>query len=195
MTDDLGALDDRILSRLPNINKLFLQHGLTFDEYYGETPLCCPGRAEFLTGQHVRTNGVVRNDARLLDPTNTIATALQDAGYQTAFIGKYLNHSELLTNKTPPGWDYAAMAIYGDMTPSASVATSSLVHQRRPGYGGLCGSICRRRLDAVAQFARSSKAVLPVGNTEGAALGTDAWRVVASGHRAQVRRRPSLPGD
>lgn len=136
MTDDLGAIDSRILIRLPNINKLFLQAGLTFDEYYGETPLCCPGRAEFLTGQHVRTNGVVRNDARLLDPSNTVATALHEAGYQTAFIGKYLNHSEMLTDKTPPGWDHAAMAIYGDMTPSASATASSWFIDGTPATEG-----------------------------------------------------------
>ena len=109
MVDDLGFTDNRILERLPNIKALFLDGGLSFTQYFGETPLCCPGRAEFLTGQHVRRNHVVRNDARLLDPTNTLATTLRDDGYETALVGKYFNHSDLLTDKMPPGWDHLAM--------------------------------------------------------------------------------------
>jgi len=120
MVDDLGAIDNRILDRLPNIKDLFLDRGLAFSSYFGETPLCCPGRAEFLTGEHVRKNGVVKNDARLLDPSQTIATALHDVGYRTAMIGKYLNRSNLLADKTPPGWDHVAM-----LTAEPDATTSS----------------------------------------------------------------------
>lgn len=109
MVDDLGAIDERVLERLPNIRDLFLTNGLRFDQAYAETPLCCPARASFLTGQHTRNHGVTKNRARLLDPANTIATALHDAGYWTMMIGKYLNHSEELADKTPPGWDRVAM--------------------------------------------------------------------------------------
>ncbi len=109
MVDDLGAIDNRIIDRLPNIHSLFVDNGLEFDKAYSETPLCCPGRASFLTGQHTRHNGVVRNDARLLDPNNTIATALHDAGYFTMMVGKYLNGAAQLTDHTPPGWDEVAM--------------------------------------------------------------------------------------
>ena len=109
MVDDLGAIGERVLERLPNIRKLWLQHGLKFESAYSETPLCCPGRATFLTGQHTRRHGVVVNDARLLDPTNTIATALDEAGYFTVLSGKYLNGAAQLTDHTPPGWDRVAM--------------------------------------------------------------------------------------
>ena len=109
MVDDLGAIDDRILERLPNIKALFLKNGLQFDKAYSETPLCCPGRASFLTGQHTAHHGVVVNDARLLDPTNTIATALHGAGYYTAMVGKYLNGAAQLPDHTPPGWDRVTM--------------------------------------------------------------------------------------
>ena len=109
MVDDLGAIGERVLERLPNIRKLWLQQGLKFDSAYSETPLCCPGRAAFLTGQHTRRHGVVVNDARLLDPGNTIATALDEAGYFTVMAGKYLNGAALLTDHTPPGWDRVAM--------------------------------------------------------------------------------------
>lgn len=108
MVDDLGAIDNRLLNRLPNIRSLFIDNGLSFTSYYNETPLCCPGRATFLTGQHTRRHGVNRNRASLLNPANTIATALHDAGYQTAQIGKYLNNLGSI-DKTPPGWDRNVM--------------------------------------------------------------------------------------
>ncbi|HEY7024459.1 MAG TPA: sulfatase-like hydrolase/transferase [Candidatus Limnocylindrales bacterium] len=107
--DDLGAIDDRILERLPNIRALFLQDGLQFNDAYSETPLCCPGRASFLTGQHTAHHGVTRNDARLLNPNNTIATALHADGYYTLFDGKYLNGAAQLADHTPPGWDHVTM--------------------------------------------------------------------------------------
>ncbi len=109
MVDDLGAIDERILERLPNIRQLFLDGGLRFDAAYSETPLCCPGRAAFLTGQHTRTHGVVKNLATLLDPGHTLATALHDAGYWTIMAGKYLNYPDQLVDKTPDGWDRVAM--------------------------------------------------------------------------------------
>ena len=109
MVDDLGAIDERVLNRLPNIRRLFLENGLRFEQAYAETPLCCPGRASFLTGQHTRKHGVTKNRARLLDPRNTIATALDDAGYWTVLVGKYLNHTEEVGDKTPDGWDRAAI--------------------------------------------------------------------------------------
>ena len=109
MVDDLGAIGERVLERLPNIRNLWLQQGLKFDSAYSETPLCCPGRATFLTGQHTRRHGVIVNDARLLNPNNTIATALDEAGYFTVMSGKYLNGAAQLTDHTPPGWDRVAM--------------------------------------------------------------------------------------
>lgn len=112
MVDDFKAMDNRVLERLPNIRELFLDNGLRFDAAYSETPLCCPGRASVLTGQHTRRHRVFTNgDILKLDPTYTVATALDDAGYYTMMVGKYLNKTGLLADKTPPGWDRVAMKI------------------------------------------------------------------------------------
>ncbi len=109
MVDDLGSIDERILQRLPNIKSLFLDSGLRFDNAYDETPLCCPGRATFLTGQHTQRHGVTYNKASLLNSKTTIAVALHNAGYYTIQAGKYLNNPQTLSDKTPPGWDQVAM--------------------------------------------------------------------------------------
>jgi arylsulfatase A-like enzyme len=112
MADDLGAqpMATRLMPRLANMNDLFVQNGLWLAGAYSETPLCCPGRASFLSGQHTRRHGIVDNlHPGVFDPSNTIATALHDGGYRTALIGKYLNHAEKLYDKTPPGWDRVVM--------------------------------------------------------------------------------------
>ena len=109
MVDDMGAIDQRVLSRLPNIRSIWLQGGLRFDAAFSETPLCCPGRAAFLTGQNTRHHGVTRNIGKLFNPTQSIATALDDAGYWTVMAGKYFNHSNEIPDKTPNGWDRVAM--------------------------------------------------------------------------------------
>jgi arylsulfatase A-like enzyme len=103
--DDVPMLDERLLRAMPNIRKSFLRQGVTFTDFHGETPTCCPGRAGFLTGQHTHNHGVVRNDARLLQPSMTLATALDDVGYHTILSGKYLNYYSLIAPTVPPGWD------------------------------------------------------------------------------------------
>ena len=50
-------------------------------------------------------SGGYTNAAFAFDETSTLAVWLQDAGYRTALIGKYLNKYELLTPRVPPGWD------------------------------------------------------------------------------------------
>jgi N-acetylglucosamine-6-sulfatase len=82
-------------------------HWLWFPDAFIQTPLCCPSRATILSGRysrhtHVRTN----DDGALFDETQTIATWLQDAGYFTGLIGKYLNRYPFGRGPyIPPGWD------------------------------------------------------------------------------------------
>jgi arylsulfatase A-like enzyme len=105
LVDDLGALDDRVLRRLPAIESLFVRDGVTFTDAHGESPLCCPGRAGFLTGLHTFNHGVAVNDMTLLDDSMTIATQLDGAGYHTFWAGKYMNGYPDLAPYVPPGWD------------------------------------------------------------------------------------------
>ena len=105
LIDDMPGIDDRVLRRLPNIRTTFLEQGVRFTEFHGETPLCCPGRAGFLTGQHTHHHGVDKNTVRRFDPRMTIATQLDGAGYHTFHVGKYFNLYEAIAPRVPPGWD------------------------------------------------------------------------------------------
>jgi hypothetical protein len=110
MVDDFGYIpDDRVLRRLPNIRKTWIEGGMRFTQMYTQTPLCCPARATFLTGRSTLAHGVTSNtDGDRLDPTGTIAVALDDAGYHTVFVGKYLNG--YTGSRRMVGWDRVAFS-------------------------------------------------------------------------------------
>lgn len=107
IVDDIAEMDLRVWQRLPTIRRLFLDQGLRFTRYFGNDPLCCPGRAALLTGQRTSGHGVRSNDARAFDPRTTIATELDAVGYHTIYAGKYFNATERLADLAPPGWDHS----------------------------------------------------------------------------------------
>jgi arylsulfatase A-like enzyme len=114
MLDDTPEMGTQLLERMPALRRTFVEKGIHFRHHYGNDPLCCPGRANFLTGLYTHHHGVVTNDVTLFDPMMTIATALQDAAYHTLMAGKYLNGIRSPgVDKTPPGWDHVALFDYG----------------------------------------------------------------------------------
>lgn len=88
----------------PNIDRL-AREGARFLNAFASTPLCSPSRASILTGQYVRTNGIVDNTARDAQShrLQTFAIPLADAGYRTAFIGKWHMGND---DSRRPGWSH-----------------------------------------------------------------------------------------
>jgi arylsulfatase A-like enzyme len=82
-------------------------HWVVFENGFANTPLCCPSRATLLTGQYAHEHGVTKNDdALLLDQRTTIAAWLDEAGYHTGLVGKYLNQYPFGRSPfVPQGWD------------------------------------------------------------------------------------------
>jgi arylsulfatase A-like enzyme len=106
MTDDQTLAQ---MSALPRTRKLIGTQGVKFKRFYVTDPLCCPSRATFLTGQYAHNTGVISNGGpnalAALDEPNTLGVWLQQAGYRTAFVGKYLNDYGLDDpERVPPGW-------------------------------------------------------------------------------------------
>jgi len=82
-------------------------HWLWFPRAVASTPLCCPSRSTILTGQYDTQTGVRDNfQGQNLDDTNTLPVWLQDDGYTTGLVGKYLNFYPWGgAPYVPPGWD------------------------------------------------------------------------------------------
>ena len=93
--DDVDPHDARLWKnarRTPTLSSMFAKAGVQFTSAVSETPLCSPGRGSMLTGRHSVNHGVTGNVAEPFDPRVTIGSELNEAGYQTVFVGKYLNN-------------------------------------------------------------------------------------------------------
>jgi N-acetylglucosamine-6-sulfatase len=91
IADDQAAQDEALVQMMPTVKDVFADHGVSFSDFHSESPLCCPARAGFFTGQHTHNHGVDQNNAGLFNPAMTIATQLQAAGYYTGLVFKYMN--------------------------------------------------------------------------------------------------------
>src|SRR5918994_788723 len=109
MTDDL---DERSMQDLSGIQQVMGSNGATFKNAYVTYSLCCPSWASMLRGQYPHNHDILYNAPPLGGhekfrslgrDKSTIATWLNDAGYQTKYIGDYLKGYNGLYK--PPGWD------------------------------------------------------------------------------------------
>jgi N-acetylglucosamine-6-sulfatase len=94
---------------MPNLLNLIEPRATSFSDAIVTTPLCCPSRASMLTGQYGHNNGVLRNDYRQLSKKSNVLPAwLQEAGYRTLHVGKFLNlyrKARGPETEPAPGWD------------------------------------------------------------------------------------------
>jgi N-acetylglucosamine-6-sulfatase len=144
LTDDMRASD---LQYMPNTQNLLEKQGVKFTNAWVTRSLCCPSRSTILRGQYAHNHNVWTNVYpsggfwRFYDQgleNSTIATWLDDAGYDTVLIGKYLNPYGLdragnyaPTTYVPPGWDrwyawegtYRGTQLKYDINENGSVAT------------------------------------------------------------------------
>jgi N-acetylglucosamine-6-sulfatase len=74
--------------RTPNLDRI-ANEGLLFENTFVTTSLCSPSRASFLTGQYAHSHGVVTNHTPWNNDNVTFLELLNQAGYDTAFIGKW----------------------------------------------------------------------------------------------------------
>ncbi|MGZ8736068.1 MAG: sulfatase family protein [Nocardioides sp.] len=113
MTDDMRDDDLRFM---PHVRELIADQGVRFTNTFSPQPLCCPARASFATGLYSHNHEVWSHvepfGFRSLDDRRTLPVWLHEVGYDTSFLGKYLNgygHQPTRTGGpstryVPPGW-------------------------------------------------------------------------------------------
>ena len=95
---------------MPKTMRLLTRRGTSFSDYLATTPQCCPSRASLLTGQYAHNHRVLSNGRGypfLKDKDNVLPVWLQDAGYNTIHVGKFLNGYWKFVDRpadVAPGW-------------------------------------------------------------------------------------------
>lgn len=137
MTDDQTAESLRVMV---NVRRLLADRGTSFANSFTTYPQCCPSRATFLTGQYAHNHGVLGNSPPAggyikLDHSNTLPVWLENAGYYTVHLGKYLNgYGRRDPREIPPGWSEWR----GSVDPSTYRYTGYTLNENRTltTYGG-----------------------------------------------------------
>src|SRR5215207_280404 len=102
------------LSHMPTVQQELVGKGMRFDQAFVVNSLCCPSRATILTGRYSHSTGVYKNQMpyggfssfKRGKDANTLPVWLDQAGYRTALIGKYMNaYNDTHAFYKPPGWD------------------------------------------------------------------------------------------
>jgi arylsulfatase A-like enzyme len=96
MTDDQSA-STMTEKFMPLTHDLLVEPGTVFRNFVATTPICCPSRATFYTGQYAHNNGVFQNTpgyAGLKEKENVLPVWLRQAGYRTALVGKFMHGYE-----------------------------------------------------------------------------------------------------
>ena len=109
LTDDYA---NNLVDFMPNL-KAMQKEGVTFSHYYVSNSLCCPSRSSIFTGMlphntgvetNTRPNGGYEAYMKQGNAQESFCVALQNAGYKTAMMGKFLNGYLPLKHQQPPGW-------------------------------------------------------------------------------------------
>ena len=129
LTDDQDVVVGG-MAHMPKLQALLQENGVTFDNGFVHTPICCPSRSSIVSGRYLHNGGALNNTVQgncngeywQEDAEKTsFATALKKMGYKTSFAGKYLNMYGIRGSpgcsedangtrsdgcrRVPPGWD------------------------------------------------------------------------------------------
>jgi arylsulfatase A-like enzyme len=99
--DELSSTGNKLI-QTPNLDRIG-HEGCTFRNGFVVNALCLPSRATMLTGMYSHTTGAVSNvQGKIPARFPLVSDLLQNAGYETAFLGKSHIEGALMEHN----WDY-----------------------------------------------------------------------------------------
>ncbi len=101
--DALG-IEGHPFVKTPHIDRI-AREGIRFTRTFISNPICSPSRASFLTGQYCNNHGIIDNTERgpQSHRLTTFAAPIREAGYATAYLGKW----HMGRDNTPrPDWEH-----------------------------------------------------------------------------------------
>ncbi|MCP4763679.1 MAG: sulfatase-like hydrolase/transferase [archaeon] len=126
--------------KTPNIDRI-ADTGVRFNNYYCNTPVCMPNRANFFTGSLPSVHGTRSNGINLNPDITLLTDVLKKKGYHTATIGK--NHFQFYSSPRSKkfysveniiGWLHETIGPDDIHTPWYGFDEVDLV----PGHGDIC---------------------------------------------------------
>lgn len=118
LTDDQDVLLDG-LKPMQRTLKYIANNGVTFENAFANTPICCPSRSTILTGKYAHNIKVFNNSLagncsskhwQTHHENSTIFSTMKNENYTTFYAGKYLNQygskSAGGTKHVPKGHDW-----------------------------------------------------------------------------------------
>ncbi|KAK2764581.1 hypothetical protein FQN54_009276 [Arachnomyces sp. PD_36] len=114
LTDDQDAQMGS-LSYMPSVKKHLLDQGTQYERHFCTVALCCPSRVSLLTGRAAHNTNVTDvwppygGYSKFVDEglnEQYLPVWLQEAGYNTYYTGKLMNHHHILNyfRPFPAGW-------------------------------------------------------------------------------------------
>ncbi len=130
--DAMSFLKARPFPETPNLDAMAAQ-GVLFRNAFVTTSLCSPSRASILTGLYAHRHRVVDNNNPVPAGTTFFPQYLQEAGYETAFIGKWHMGGE--RDDPQPGFDrWVSFKGQGSYLPSPDGLNVDGKHVPQKGY-------------------------------------------------------------
>ena len=119
ITDDQPR---RTLRAMPHTRRLLVEPGVRFRQGYAAVPWCGPARASLQTSMYPHHHQCLTNHTLPVFveqglEQDTVATRMRDAGYLTAYFGKYMNAHGSMPEYVAPGWDRWVVRFDPDSTP------------------------------------------------------------------------------
>jgi len=122
-------------ARTPSLDT-FARQGIRLDAAISTTPVCCPYRANLMSGQYAHHHGMMSNGSEFKPTVKCLAESFRDNGYATGYVGKWhLGSARKSTDPTygfpPPNTPYGIYQFERDPAPTTDIALKFIAEKSR----------------------------------------------------------------